>query len=87
MTDKAFEEIQDFSAIEVRRDSFCMRSSEFKQCRHVLKGGLGFASEDAVQGEQMSNVVSVESRCPPGVVAVVSLMNTYSSVGSERFSG
>jgi len=75
--DKAFEEIQDFSAIEVRRDSFCMRSSEFKQCRHVFQGGRGFVSEGAVQGEQMSNVVSVEAGCPPGVVAVVQF-NEYS---------
>ncbi|WP_211878568.1 hypothetical protein [Pseudarthrobacter albicanus] len=71
MTDEAFEEIQEFGAIEVRRDSFGMRSSEFVQCWHILKCGRGFDSEGAVQGEQMSNVVSVESGCKPGVVAVV----------------
>ncbi|MBO1267793.1 hypothetical protein [Arthrobacter cavernae] len=71
MTDEAFEEVQEFGAIEVRRNSFCMRASEFMQCWHILKGGRGFDSEGAVQGEQMPNVVSVEPGCTPGVVAVV----------------
>ncbi|WP_427007986.1 hypothetical protein [Pseudarthrobacter sp. H2] len=71
MTDEPFEEVQEFGAIEVRRNSFCMRSSEFGQYWHILKGGRGFVREGAVQGEQMSNVVSVEAGCTPGVVAVV----------------
>jgi hypothetical protein len=71
MTDEAFEEVQEFGAIEVHRDSFCMRSSEFMHCWHTLQGGCGFDGERGVQGEQMFNVVPVESGCATRVVPVV----------------
>ncbi|TQJ36276.1 hypothetical protein FBY36_3573 [Arthrobacter sp. SLBN-122] len=69
--DKAFQEIHEFSAIEVCRNSFVVRSPELVHRWQIIQGKGGFSVWRSVQSEQVLDVVPVEPRCTAGVVAVV----------------
>ena len=71
VTDKAFQKIQEFSAIEVCRNSFVVRSPKLVFRWQIIQSERDLSVQRSVQGKQVLNVVPVEPRCTARVVTVV----------------